>query len=1006
MKLFIFIVALISSFNAFSFGENTLKNNVLMTPPPTVPFSSDTLIFDLKNAVLSVINGVSFIDLPIYSKAVNPISGFDFQMQFNQSKLTYVSTTKIVAQLDPLSYFNPNDSYLRNTTPGISSFYNVPVNTPLVYIRFRLATPCTQVIASDFFNVGLILNDTFARAVFSQPLSSSASSNLAPGLLCSSTSIPLNYPSTSSGRPIQTYEWDFGNGTSASTQNVSATYSDSGNYVISLVTKTQSGCIDTIRKNIVVQPSPYSDFLYNYDYAIDSMIFSNILLGGNSNLTFLWDFGDLSTSTLQDPKHRYDAGGSFSVSLTSNNSFGCSNKRTMSIAIDKPIANFTSSNNKCSGSSINFTNTSVYQSGTITSWLWDFGDNTPTSLLQNPTHIFQTVGTYTVTLIVSSSQGYESNISKTVIINDKPIVGFDANQFSGCSPLLVSFTDMSTADEGSTYLWDFGDYIISSLKNPDHSYLASRSYTVKEVVTSPGGCKDSLIKIGFIEILNSPITDFTSSKGCVNSVISFSNISTILTNTINSWEWSFGDNITSNLQHPTHVYPTSGSYLVTLKCTSNLGCSSTITKTVIINAKPFVQFTTTNLSGCTPLNSTFTDLSSTAIGSSYKWSFGDATSSSLQNPFHSYVSNGVFTVKEVVIAPGGCSDSLIKTDYISVLSAISSNFNFVNPCAKSSTEFTDVSTISSGTITSWNWNFGNGNSSTTQNPSFVYSIPGKYTVTITAISNLGCSNSFSKEVSIDARPKVNFSADLLSGCAPATIEFKNLSVAPDSSIYKWNFGDDSFLLGQDISHVYSGVNSFTVKYLVTSPQGCSDSLIKSDYITLKTPPTSSFVISTTTPFIPSASISFANMSNGAVDYYWDFGDDNYTSQFSPDHIYADSGDYEICLTASSSKFCSNKICDTIRILGSKKIAFPSAFSPNGDGKNDVFKLLGGPCKELNLKIFNQWGNLIFESNSQDLGWDGYNKGMLQPIGSYNYVVVGKTDDEKDINLFGVINLTK
>ena len=88
------------------------------------------------------------------------------------------------------------------------------------------------------------------------------------------------------------------------------------------------------------------------------------------------------------------------------------------------------------------------------------------------------------------------------------------------------------------------------------------------------------------------------------------------------------------------------------------------------------------------------------------------------------------------------------------------------------------------------------------------------------------------------------------------------------------------------------------------------------------------------------------------------------------------------------------------------LALPTAFSPNGDSQNDVFKLLGGPCKELNFRIFNEWGNLIFESNSQEDGWDGTFNGDILPMGTYNYSITGLTVDEKEINLTGFVNLTR
>ncbi len=979
----------------------------LSSPPPASPsVANDTLFFDLQNAIYSNTGNVYFLDLPVYLHSPNQIRSFDFRMKFDQTKLTYVTTTKIVSQLDPLSFFNTNDAFLRNTTSGPSYNYVTPTNTPLIFIRFQLASSCTKVDISDFNSVNTLLNSNTCKNYLTPPLSSSSQATFTSGLICSDVDVSFAYPSTSYGRPISSYSWNFGNGLTSSLQNPTSQFVKDSTFTISLVTLTNQGCKDSITKTIKVNKSPVSNFSYVFDKTKDSVYFFNIIpLAGGPTLSWEWNFGDLNVSTQQDPIHQYNVGGSYAVSLLTRTDVGCMNKFITNVVIDKPTANFTSSPNKCTGSSVNFTNTSTYTGGTIVSWDWDFGDNL-TSSIQNPTHIYSTAGTFIVKLIVTSNTGSKGTITKTVIVNNKPIVQFDGDNLSGCSPLTVNFSDLSTSDTGSSYFWDFGDYIISADQSPTHTFLSSRAYTIKEVVTAPGGCKDSLIKTSYVTVLNAPVTDFSTSSGCVNTVISFTDQSSVIASNIISWSWSFGDNATSSLQNPTHIYSTNGSYTVTLTTTSNLGCQSTLTKTIIINSKPIVQFNTVTLSGCTPLNVVFGDVSSTASGSTYNWSFGDNSISNIKSPTHVYSINGSFTVKEVVVAPGGCSDSLIKTGYINVLSAITPSFSEVNRCSNSSTLFKDNSVISSGTITTWNWDFGNGSSSSIQNPSFVYTSPGKYTVKLTATSNQGCSNSFVKDVVIDTKPKVNFKANQLAGCVPQEIQFSNLSTAPDSSIYEWYFGDGKNGFSKDTNHIYTSVDSFTVKYVVTSPQGCSDSLVKSKYISLKEAPKAEFSIENTSTLIPDLSISFINKSTGATKYYWDFGDLAYSGLNTPKHIYSDSGNYEICLTASSSEFCSAKICDTITIISSKKLALPTAFSPNGDSKNDLFKLLGGPCKELNFKILNEWGNVIFESFSQEIGWDGTYKGDMQPVGAYNYIITGKTVDDKTINLFGIVNLTR
>ena len=1000
MRTLLFIISF------FTFIDISAKAELASPPPPPPSFANDTLFFDLQKAIYSNTGTLYYLDLPIYIRSSNQISSFDFRMKFDQTKLTYISTNKIISQLDPLSYLNPSDAFLRNTTSGPSLNYVTPNNTTLLYLRFQLASSCTKVDVSDFNSISTLLNSNTCKNYITPPLSSSYQTSFTSGPVCSKVDVAFTYPSTSFGRTIASYLWYFGNGLTSTLQNATTQYSQESTYSVSLVAITTEGCKDSISKSIIVNKSPISNFTHVFDKTKDSVYFTNIFpLPDIATLSWEWNFGDLNVATSQDPVHQYNLGGTYSVSLLTRTNVGCTNTFTTNVVIDKPTANFTSSPNKCKGTAVNFTSVSTFPGGSIASWAWSFGDNL-TSTLQNPTHTYSTAGTFTVKLIVTSNTGSKGTISKTIVVNNKPIVQFEGDNLSGCSPLNVNFTDLSTTDTGSTYYWDFGDYIISADQSPSHTFLSSRSYSIKQVVTAPGGCKDSLIKTSYITVLNAPVTDFSMSNGCVNTVISFTDQSAIVANNIISWSWNFGDNSTSSLQNPTHIYSTNGSYTVTLTTTTNFGCQSTLTKTLIINSKPIVQFNTPTLSGCTPLNVTFGDLSSTATGSTYNWDFGDNTFSTIKNPIHVYTMNGSFTVKEVVIAPGGCSDSLIKTGYINVLSAISPSFTELNRCTNSTTLFTDNSVITSGTITNWDWDFGNGSSSTIQNPSFVYTSSGKYSVKLTTTSNQGCSSSFTKDVIIDQKPVVNFKANVLVGCIPQDVEFTDLSTAPVGSTYEWHFGDGTSGFANDTNHIYTSVDTFGVKFIVTSPQGCLDSLVKTKYISLKEAPIADFKIETLSTLIPGLPISFLNKSVGATEYYWDFGDLAFSGITNPTHTYSDSAKYEICLTASSSEFCFSKFCDTITIIGSKKLALPTAFSPNGDSKNDLFKLLGGPCKELNFKIFNQWGNLIFESISQEIGWDGTYKGELQPEGSYHYLITGTTVDEKNINLFGIVNLTR
>jgi len=324
-----------------------------------------------------------------------------------------------------------------------------------------------------------------------------------------------------------------------------------------------------------------------------------------------------------------------------------------------------SSNNICLGSTLSFSNTSSYATGVITTWNWDFG-NGNTSNIQNPSYSYTASGIYTITLLSSSASGCSGSSIKVVTVNINPSVQFSGDVLSGCTTQTVNFLSTSSPSISSQYSWNFGDGQTSAVQNPSHIYTTDGSYTVKLFVTTSNGCKDSLIKSSYITIYNSPSASFSSFGKCINSVTSFTNSST---GSITSWNWNFGDGNSSTAQNPTHVYSSSGSYSVSLIVSNAFGCSGAITNSVIINNKPIVQFIADSLIGCAPTVINFTNQSTPLSGLSFIWQFGDNTISNLLNPSHSYTTSGLYSVKLKASESGGCSDSLEKLSYISILNS-------------------------------------------------------------------------------------------------------------------------------------------------------------------------------------------------------------------------------------------------------------------------------------------------------------------------------------------------
>ena len=397
-------------------------------------------------------------------------------------------------------------------------------------------------------------------------------------------------------------------------------------------------------------------------------------------------------------------------------------------------ADFTGSpTSGCAGMTVNFTDQST---GTgINGWSWTFGDG-GTSTAQNPSHVYASAGTYTVSLTVSSlSQGCDDTATKTnyITVNAGPTANFVGSPTSGTEPLTVSFTNQST--NSTSWSWNFGDGGTSTAQNPSHEYASAGTYTV--TLTAYNACgSDQRVRVDYITVdpCLVPVAAFTGTPttGEVPLAVSFTDQST---NDPTSWSWNFGDGGTSTAQSPNHTYTSAGTYTVTLTATNACGSDQEI-KTDYITVTctpPVANFIGSPTTGEVPLDVSFTDQSTGATG--WSWNFGDGGTSTAQSPNHTYTSAGTYTV--TLTATNSCgSDQEVKTDYITV-TCTPPVAGFVGSPTSGNAPLTVNFTDQSTGATSWSWNFGDGGTSTAQNPGHTYTAAGTYTVTLTATNSCG-----------------------------------------------------------------------------------------------------------------------------------------------------------------------------------------------------------------------------------------------------------------------------
>ncbi len=665
---------------------------------------------------------------------------------------------------------------------------------------------------------------------------------------------------------------------------------------------------------------------------------------------------------------------------------------------------------------------SIPLSGTVTTasgGLWTSsgsGSFSPNDSTLNATYTFSSAdtaaGSVTLTLTTTGNGGCLAKADSVLITMMEPIAINASASDTVCGdgnpiPLNVTVSTMQG-------LWStLGSGIFTpSNTTLNASYVPSTADNLAGQVTlvftsaNNAGCVAATDTIS-ITLLPAPFTDFNFIEGCLGLPTQFNDMTSTV-GSIVSWNWDFGDASSSSAQSPSHTYASAGTFNVTLVTVSNYGCTDSVTKPVNVFPFPVADFSST--AQCFVDSVFFTDNTSFSSGSgtlvSWTWDFDDGSGSVLQNPAHVYTNNvGSYSVTLIVSTDHGCSDTITKN--VTLSPAPKADFGADSACFKGATLFSDSSVISSGSVSSWLWNFGDGNTSSAQNPSYTFAAPGSYSVQLIATSAIGCKDTVTKIVSVYPLPSASFTYN--GQCLEDGTNFIDISSPGSGNIvsWLWNFGDGTTDTVKNPTHFYSSVQNYPISLVVTTSTGCIDTV--SGIIGVNSSPKADFA--------PDNSVvnqfdvvHFSDLSTNTDScsafptWQWDFGDSLVSNSQNPAHSYSSGGNKTVRLVVTNAFCCTDTAYRHIIVNMPPQV--PLGFSPNHDNQNDVLLVYGGPYSSLEFRIYNNWGELIFVSENQAIGWDGTKDGVEQLMGVYVYTLKATTEDGKKYQLHGDVTLIR
>lgn len=806
------------------------------------------------------------------------------------------------------------------------------------------------------------------------------------------TAILQDTSRSSSPAPLVKWEWDMGDGnfiTQTKPEQLIYTYKHEGVHLVNVKVTDADGCSESAYGYSILYSAGLTAEFVASSFKVSPgtrVYFTNTSQSIDPVSTqYTWLLPDGTKPTGDEASQLFNTPGKYTVRLTAVNTVtGCRDTVSHIVEVKKVNAAFTFnsgfiSNSKCLPVLVSFSNTSA----NVVNISWDFGDGTIVNDIFNPTHVYTKAGHYTIKVITKSDNGTTYTTEDSLYIPGLA-ANIRADKLHGCTAQNITLSSVAT--NAVSYAWDYGDGIVQQSNDVSvaHNFSRAGIYLPKLVVKNEDGCAfaAALADTIIIDSLALSLQNIPASV-CIPKEVNFHPVAeSIAGNQAQeqlSFHWNFGTGQprdTSNIKEPSFNYNKAGNYALSLRVVSPYGCVKEISKNIqaaqglgakIVGPLELCPGTDALFKATTLLNGQAT----------WGWDFGNGNKSNEQNPpVQHYNNSGVYPVL-LLVNNGACLDTIAQslTIFPNSKPALSTHNTFT--C-----EGKSVSLEASGGIL-YAWSPASG-LNTVNNAAIEATPITNTTYTVAVTDEHHCTSRDSVVVEVVHPFKLQAQQDYTI-CEGSSVQLS----ASGTDNYTWIGNTTGLNNINTASPVAAPSQTTTYTVLAADSKKCfSDTANVLVRVDLKPKadagPDTVLLAGSNYRMMPV-------YGSDVISYTWVPGKYLDCSDC-PEPMVKPQQNMTYTLTVANAAGCINTDTVAIKIFcTNSRLFIPTAFTPNGDGLNDVFSILGqGISNVKSFKIYNEWGQLIFNHSNFVVGdrtgsWDGKFKGVKVPQGSYVYI---------------------